>query len=278
MKFLFFILVIVVFETVLSHSDGMFMCKRVDDDFDLSDQNGWNSRTKPKVQPTRRPQKAPETTRTTSMPTQDDIIKILQERLRLLEMRVILLEKQKDCSVTPSPVADEEMKETVIVYEEITTPSIDTTKPPHHCPIFHHDRCFVIVKMGRGTIGLKDAEKKCKGMKGDLANIYDVDHFAKVEHYLQENMKDVDGKEYFIVGMTYDVEKNTVLLRDGTPTDFTKWYSSYYPNRRSRFNTRIHVQINSAHVEGQNGMYNVSPYSVAKSALCEILPRFMEEN
>lgn len=60
--------------------------------------------------------------------------------------------------------------------------------------------------MKQGPIGFKDAQKKCRDLKGELANIYDEDHFIKIEEYLQQHAVDENRQEYFIVGMTYNVK------------------------------------------------------------------------
>lgn len=211
-------------------------------------------------------------------PSKDQIINILEERLRVLEMRVMLLESKTNPS--QSPRSDQELSDLVedggssTPPTEPTSPSVNAVSHKH-CQIFHRERCFTFVKMDQGAIGFKDGQKKCRNLKGELANIYDEEHFAKIEGYLQQHANDNDRQEYFIVGMTYNVKKNTVYLRGGVKASFVKWYSDDYPNRRSRTNTKIHVQFNHQSVAGGNGMYNVSPNSRARSALCEIRQRYL---
>nr|XP_039269726.1 uncharacterized protein LOC120344525 [Styela clava] len=251
---------VAILPVVLCQDDGMFLCKRLDSNFKMvvpgsgrtqnnnnKNRNNINKDRVTRVNGNGRPKPGPNISKGRPKPSPvESLDDKIEERLKALEDRIEFLESITEVSDRKDDVP---------------------AKLQTFCHVEYNNRCFMFTKKDRGMIDEREARNNCKKMGGRLADIYDESHLEKLEAYLRESMTEEIEFVYFIVGMTYRKQGNGVNKSDGTRSRFVKWYSTRFPSPASG-NSQIQIQVNRD-VEMESGMFNTSPFSKAKSALCE---------
>lgn len=132
------------------------------------------------------------------------------------------------------------------------------------CPIKYNGKCFTL-QVRYDRITYQQARNICRGLGGQPANIYSVDHYYILIGYIRM-FASKDGYMGAWLGMTYNRRSSTLYLSNGRRAPYVLWYPEY-PKNDECCNMCLYAQMDWSSKDQH--LYTWAATETATSVICE---------
>nr|XP_039266695.1 putative golgin subfamily A member 6-like protein 3 isoform X1 [Styela clava] len=191
--------------------------------------------------------------------------RLINRQMRLENENEELRKKQAELYIKQEELEKENQELKANLTHQTTDPEVKRERIESRglCVIEHGDICFSVLGDGSDELTYDLARENCKMHGGDLANVYDQEHYEKLKKYFIDN--DIESGVW--IGMTYNPISYKAKYTNGKEAKFVLW-NWVYPASFATY-TKMYLYIDKDPESIYSGMVNLPGNWKYPYALCQ---------